>query len=85
MGESVAATRRSFQRILQIANGSQPNAIKALYEKFKRTVSFENDNVGTVKWHLSVFIEANVQVIEETTVHYSRKSVQKTTVACQLN
>ena len=82
LDESVTATRINFQCILSVANGPQPNAIKAIYEKFNRTGSVANDEVKTVERYRSPIAEENVQVVEETTYqrvsrkNYSRMSIQ---------
>lgn len=83
-GQSVTATRRSFQSKFQVTKGPQPNTIKALYEKFQRTGSVADEKINSVGRHRSVITEANVQIVEETIARSPRKSVRKTAAVCHV-
>lgn len=84
LGQSVTATRRSFQSKFQVTKGPQPNTIKALYEKFQRTGSVADEKINSVGRHRSVITEANVQIVEETIARSPRKSVRKTAAVCHV-
>ena len=75
----------SVRILIPVANSQQSNAIKPLYQKFKRTSSVTIDKAGTVARFWSAIIEKKMQVFGQTISPSSKKISPKTAAECQLS
>ncbi|GBL89969.1 hypothetical protein AVEN_178380-1 [Araneus ventricosus] len=62
---SCVQTMRSFQRRFDKRKGPSGNAIKALFEKFERTGSVNDDRMGNVGRSHSAVTESNADAVQQ--------------------